>query len=165
LGVPLSGTLEKRGEFDEAIRVLQSTLEMDKDSKFARRGIANAYLLKGDYPKVIELGKEEFSNPRAVDFAWASMLATAYHKTGQTGKATDMRNLLKKMAETDPKSLYFLAYHDAEMGRTKEALAALWKCIELREERVVTTKEEPRFAAIKDDPRFQEILKRINLTD
>ncbi|HYJ87475.1 MAG TPA: tetratricopeptide repeat protein [Pyrinomonadaceae bacterium] len=165
LGVPLSGTLEKRGEFDEAIRVLQSTLEMDKDSKFARRGIANAYLLKGDYPKVIELGNQEFSNPRAVDFAWASMLATAYHKTGQTGKATEMRNLLKKLAEKDPKSLYFLAYHDAEMGRTDEALAALWKCIELREERVVTTKEEPRFAAIKDDPRFQEILKRINLTD
>ena len=44
----------------------------------------------------------------------------------------------------------------AEIGRTDEALAALWKCIELREERVVTTKEEPRFAAIKDDPRFQD---------
>ena len=165
LGVPLSGILEKRGEFDEAIRVLQSTLEMDKDSKFARRGIANAYLLKGDYAKVIELGNQEFSNPRAVDFAWASMLATAYHKTGQAGKATEMRSLLNRLAEKDPKSLYFLAYHDAEMGRTDEALAALWKCIELREERVVTTKEEPRFAAIKDDPRFQEILKRINLTD
>ena len=165
LGVPLSGILEKRGEFDEAVRVLQSTLEMDKDSKFARRGIANAYLLKGDYARVIDLGNQEFSNPRAVDFAWASMLATAYHKTGQTGKATEMRNLLKKMAENDPKSLYFLAYHDAEMGRTDEALAALWKCIELREERVVTTKEEPRFAAIKDDPRFQAILKKINLTD
>ena len=165
LGVPLSGVLEKRGEFDEAIRVLQSTLEMDKDSKFARRGIANAYLLKGDYAKVIELGDEEFSNPKETDFAWASMLATAYHKTGQPGKATEMRNRLKKMAENDPKSLYFLAYHDAEMGRTEEAVAALWKCIKLREERVVTTKEEPRFAAIKDDPRFQEILKKINLTD
>ncbi len=152
LGVPLSGILEKRGEFDEAVRVLQSTLEMDKDSKFARRGIANAYLLKGDYAKVIELGNQEFPNTRAVDFAWASMLATAYHKTGQTGKATELRNLLKKMAENDPKSLYFLAYHDAEMGRTDEALAALWKCIELREERVVTTKEEPRFSSYQRRP-------------
>ena len=113
LGVPLSGILEKRGEFDEAIRVLQSTLEMDKDSKFARRGIANAYLLKGDYAKVIELGNEEFPNPKETDFAWASMLATAYHKTGQLGKATEMRNRLKKLAEKDPKSLYFLAFHDS----------------------------------------------------
>jgi DNA-binding winged helix-turn-helix (wHTH) protein/TolB-like protein len=165
LGVPLSGILERRGEFDEAIRVLQSTLEMDKDSRFARRGIANAYLLKRDYGKVIELGNQEFPNPKETDFAWASMLATAYHKTGHLVKATAMRNRLKKLAEKDPKSLYFLALHDSELGRTDEAVAALWKCIELREERVVTTKDEPRFSAIKDDPRFHAILQKINLAD
>ncbi len=165
LSVPLSGILEKRGEFDEALRVLQSTLDMDKDSRFARRGIANAYLLKGEYTKVIELGEEEFPNPRETDFAWTSMLATAYYKSGQFAKATEMRNRLKKLAERDPKSLYFLAYHDSEIGRTDEAIAALWKCIELREERIVTTKDDPRFAAIKDDPRFQAILQKVNLAD
>ncbi len=163
LAVPLSGILENRGEFDEALRVLQSTLDMDKDSKFARRGIANAYLLKGDYAKVIELGDEEFQNPRETDFAWASMLATAYYKTGLLGKSTELRNHLKKLAEDDPKSLYFLALHDSELGRTEEALTALQKCIELREERVVTTKGEPRFAAIRGDPRFQELLQKLNL--
>lgn len=163
LGVPLSGLLERRGEFDEAIRVLRSTLDMDKDSRFARRGIANAYLLKGDYAQVIELGNQEFPNPKETDFAWASMLATAYHKTGQLAKATEMRNRLKKLAEKDPKSLFFLALHDTEIGRTDEAVAALRKCIELREERVVTTRDEPRFSALKDDPRFREILQKLNL--
>lgn len=165
LGVPLSGILEKRGEFDEALRVLQSTLDMDKDSRFARRGIANAYLLKGEYTKVLELGDEEFPNLRETDFAWASMLATAYFKTGKLDKATEMRQRLKKLAEKDPKSLYFLAYHDSEIGRIDEAIAALWKCIDLREERIVTTKDDPRFAAIKDDPRFQAILQKVNLAD
>ncbi len=163
LGVPLSGILEKRGEFDAAVRVLQSTLEMDKDSRFARRGLANAYLLKGDYAKVIELGNEEFPNRKETDFAWTSMLATAYYKTGQVANGTEMRNRLKKLAERDPKSLFFLALHDSELGRTDEAFAALWKCIELHEERVVTTKDEPRFSAIKDDPRFQAILQKLNL--
>ncbi len=163
LGVPLSGILEKRGEFDEAIRVLQSTLVMDKDSRFARRGIANAYLLKGDYAKVIELGNVEFPNTKETDFAWTSMLATAYFKTGQIRRGTEMRNRLKKLAEKDPKSLFFLALHDSELGRTDEAIAALLRCIELREERVVTTKDEPRFSAIKDDPRFQAILQQLNL--
>jgi DNA-binding winged helix-turn-helix (wHTH) protein/TolB-like protein/Flp pilus assembly protein TadD len=163
LAVPLSGLLERRGEFDEAVRVLQSLLDMDKDSKFARRGIANAILLKGDYAKVIELGNQEFPNPKEIDFAWASMLATAYYKTGQSNKATELRNRLKKLAETDPKSLFFLALHDSELGRTDEALAALQKCVELREERVVTTRDEPRFAAIKDDPRFREILQKLKL--
>jgi len=163
LGVPLSGILERRGEFDEAIRVLRSTLDMDKDSRFARRGIANAYLLKGDYAQVIELGNREFPNPKEADFAWASMLASAFHKSGQLAKATEMRNRLKKLAEKDPKSLFFLALHDTEIGRTDEAVAALRKCIDLREERVVTIKDEPRFSALKDDPRFREILQELNL--
>lgn len=165
LGVPLSGILEKRREFDEALRVLESTLEMDKDSIFARRGIANAYLLKGDYARVIELGTQLFPNLKESDFAWTSMLATAYYKLGQMDNATAMRDRLKKMAERDPKSLYFLAYHDSEIGRKDEALAALQKCIELREERVVTTKDDPRFSGLKDDPRFQGILRKLNLAN
>ena len=76
-----------------------------------------------------------------------------------------MRDRLKRMAETDPKSLFFLALHDSEIGRKDEAIAALQKCIDLREERVVTTKDEPRFAGIKDDHRFQEILRKLNLAD
>ena len=165
LGLPLSGILEKQGRFDEALKVLQATLEMDKDSNFARRGIGNDYLLKGDYAKVIELGNKLFPNSKEIDFAWASMLATAYHKTGQINKATEMRNRLKKMAETDPKSLYFLAQHDSELGRTDEAVAALQKCLELREERMIWTKAEPRFANLKNDSRFQEILRKMNLAD
>ncbi len=165
LGVPLSGILEKQGKFDESIKVLQSTLEMDKDSKFARRGIGNDYLLKGDYAKVIELGNELFPNQAETDFAWASMLATAYHKIGQTQKATAMRNHLKKLAENDPKPLYFLALSNSETGRTDEAVAALQKCLELREERMIWTKDEPRFANLKDDSRFQEILRKMNLAN
>lgn len=163
LGVPLYGILEKQGEYDEALKVLQATLEMDKDSQFALRGTGKLYLLKGDYAKVIELGNELFPNQKETDFAWASMLATAYHKTGQIDKATEMRNRLKKMAEKDPKSLYFLALHDSELGRTDEAVAALQKCLELREDRMVWTKDEPRFSAIKDDPRFQGILQKLSL--
>ncbi|HWN09008.1 MAG TPA: winged helix-turn-helix domain-containing protein [Pyrinomonadaceae bacterium] len=165
LAVPLSGILDRRGAFDESIRVLESTLEMDKDSRFARRGIATSYLLKGEYTRVIELSKVEFPGPSDADFAWTSMLATAYHRTGQSDKARVMRDRLRRMAETDPKSLFFLALHDSEIGRKDEAIAALQKCVDLREERVVTTKDEPRFAGVKDDPRFQEILRKLNLED
>gem|GEM_PF-245886 len=165
LGVPLAGILERRGELDLAVRVLESTLEMDKDSSFARRGIGNAYLLKGDYAKVVELGTAAFPNPNETDFAWTSMLATAYYRLGQLAQATAMRNRLSRLAEKDPKSLFFLAFHDSEVGRKDEALAALTKCIEMREERVVTTKDEPRFAGLKDDPRFLAILLKLNLAN
>jgi len=44
-----------------------------------------------------------------------------------------------------------------------QPIAALQKCLELREDRMVWTKDEPRFAGIKDDPRFQSILRKMNL--
>ncbi len=163
LGIPLYSILEKQRKFDEGLKVLAATLEMDEDSQFARRGTAKLYLLKGDYNKVIELGNELFPGLIETDFAWASMLATAFYQTGQTEKATEMLIRLKRLAEKDPKSLYFLAMNYSELGRTDEALAALRKCLELREERMLWTKDEPRFDAIKNDPRFRQILRRLDL--
>lgn len=75
------------------------------------------------------------------------------------------RNHLRKLAETDPKSLYFLALSDSETGRGDEAIAALQRCLELREERMAWTKGEPRFANLTGDARFQEILRKMNLLD
>jgi cytochrome c-type biogenesis protein CcmH/NrfG len=92
------------------------------------------------------------------------MLATAYHKTGQEHVAAEMRQRLVKLARTDTKALYFLAMHYSELDRRNEAIAALEKCFELREDRMVWTKDEPRFAAIKDDPRFNQILKKLKLS-
>lgn len=163
LGVPLYGILEKQGRFDEALEILRTTLEMDKDSQFGRRGTAKLYLLKGDYAKVIELMAEQYADPKKIDFAWASMSATAYHKTGQIDKATQMADRLRKMAEKDPKSLYFLALHYSEIGRAAEAIEALRECLKLREERMIWTKDEPRFANINSDPGFAEILQRLHL--
>ncbi|HEX6185005.1 MAG TPA: tetratricopeptide repeat protein [Pyrinomonadaceae bacterium] len=163
LGVPLYAILEKRGEFDEAVKVLRASLEMDGDSQFARRGLGKLHLLKGEYAEVIRMAGELFPNPDEPDFAWASMLATAYRRTGRADKAALMQRRLKTMAERDPKSLYFLAMHYAETGRAGEALAALQRCLELREDRMAWTKDEPRFDALKTDPRFRALLRKMNL--
>ena len=165
LAIPLFAILEKRGEFDEALKVVQASLEMDKDSRMAKRGVGKANLLKGEYAKVIELGNRHFPNSKEADFAWASMLATAYRKIGPQGKAAQMQNHLRQLAATDSKSLYFLAMHYSETGRAEEAVAALQQCFELREERMVWTKDEPRFAALRDDPRLQAILQRMNIAN
>ncbi len=93
------------------------------------------------------------------------MLATAYHKIGPQEKAAQMQSHLRELAATDSKALYFLAIHYSETGRAEEAVAALQKCFELREERMVWTKDEPRFAALKDDPRLRTILQRMNIAN
>lgn len=89
------------------------------------------------------------------------MLATAYYKVGQNDKASEMRDYLKRLAAKDSKALYFLVMHYSELGHTDEAIAALEKCLELREDRMVWTRDEPRFAGIKSDPRFQAILRKM----
>lgn len=162
--VPLFAVLEKRGDFDEALKVLHTSLEMDSELPIAWRAVGKIYLIKEEYAKVIELANERFPNLKAVDLFWASMLATAYQKTGQEARASEMRALLLKLAEEDSKALYFLAMHDSEMGRWNEAITALERCLKLREDRMVWTKDEPRFASMKDHPRFREILKKLNLT-
>jgi hypothetical protein len=45
------------------------------------------------------------------------------------------------------------------------AVAALQKCFGLLEERMVWTKDEPRFAALKDDPCLRAILQRMNIAN
>jgi hypothetical protein len=39
----------------------------------------------------------------------------------------------------------------------------LEKCFEMREERMMWIKVEPRFANLKDNSRFHEILRKMNL--
>ena len=163
LAIPLFAILEKQGRYDEALKALETSLQMDKDASVAQRAVGKIHLLKGDYAKVIELAHERFSDSRDIDLFWASMLATAYYKTGQPDKAREMQDYLKKLAAKDSKALYFLVMNYSELGRTDEAIAALQKCLELREDRMVWTKDEPRFAGIKNDQRFQAILRKMNL--
>jgi DNA-binding winged helix-turn-helix (wHTH) protein/TolB-like protein/Tfp pilus assembly protein PilF len=163
LGVPLFGILEKHGQYDEAMRVLRASLEMDGDAWFVRRGIATLHLLKGEDAEVIRMAGESLPNPEEPDFAWTSLLATAHLRTGQAEKAAALQRRLKTMAERDPKSLYFLALHYAETGRGEEALAALERCLLLREERMFWSKDEPRLDAVKDHPRFRALLRKMNL--
>jgi DNA-binding winged helix-turn-helix (wHTH) protein/TolB-like protein/Tfp pilus assembly protein PilF len=164
LAVPLFAILEKQGRYDEALKALETSLQMDKDASVAQRAVGKIHLLKGEYTRVVELAHEHFPNSKEIDLFWASMLATAYYKIGQKDKAAEMQEYLKQLAAKDSKALYFLVMHYSELGRTDEAIAALQKCLELREDRMVWTKDEPRFAGIKNDPRFQAILRKMNLS-
>ena len=59
----------------------------------------------------------------------------------------------------------FLAMHYSELGRTDEAFAALQKCSDLKEERMIWMKDEWRLVALRNDPRFREILQKMNLAN
>ena len=70
---------------------------------------------------------------------------------------------LEKQSQQNTKALYSLAVNYAELNRNDDAIAALQKCLDLREERMIWVNVEPRFALLHSDPRFYEIVKNVGL--
>jgi cytochrome c-type biogenesis protein CcmH/NrfG len=125
--------------------------------------MASIHLLRGEYGKTVELGRQQYPNLTETNFAWASYLATAFQKIGEEQKAREQLNHLTDLANSDTKALFFLAMNYSEMGRKDEALTILEKCLEMREERMNWIKDEPRLLNIKDEARFQAMLQKMNL--
>jgi Flp pilus assembly protein TadD len=65
------------------------------------------------------------------------------------GVATFLFHLGQRLAQTDTKALYALAENYAELRRIDEALAALEKCIQVREERMMWLKVRAAFCPAK----------------
>ncbi len=157
--------LEARGEFDIALQQAQEYLIENKASNNAARAYATFLYHKQDFAQVIEIGEASLAkSPNKVPFAWLSLLAASYQKIGQPEKADAALNHLQTLGQTDSKALYSLTMNYAEMQHLDEAFEALEKCYEMREERLVWVKIEPRFANLRNDPRFQELLRKMNLS-
>lgn len=155
--------LEVRGEYAEAAALAREFADFDKQRPLARRGLATFLYHLGDYASVIEICEEDLPKNAGQKYIWLSLAAAAYRQTGQTAKHDEKLKRLETMSETDTQALYSLAENYAELGRIDEAIAALEKCFETREERMAWIKTEPRFARLRSDPRFQEILRKMNL--
>lgn len=155
--------LEGRGEYAEALAQAEENVKFNKEYRRGMRGVATFLFHLSEYPRVIEISEQELTAKNSQEFVWLSLLITAHHRSGQTGKRDERLRQLEEVARTDSKALYALAENYAELGRTDDALAALEKCIEVREERMMWLKVEPRLANLKGNARFDEILRRMNL--
>jgi len=120
---------------------------------------------QGEYSQTIEICEQELPKKNSQKFVWLSLLTTAYHRSGQAEKQDEKLKQLEELSQTDTKALFSLAENYTELGRSDEAVAVLEKCFELREERMMWLKVEPRFANPQCNARFQEILQKMNLAN
>ena len=93
-----------------------------------------------------------------------SLLSAAYYQTGETEKSLALLKELETQSLTDTKSLYSLAVNYAELGRIDEAITALQKCFDEREERMIWLNVEPRFANLRSDARFDQLVRSMGLS-
>src|ERR1044072_8869200 len=155
--------LEGRGEYAAALAQAQENVKFNKEYRRGMRGVATFLFHLGEYSRGVEISGQELTAKNSQEFAWLSLLVTSHHRSGQNAKRDERLRQLEELAQTDTKALYALAENYAELGRTDDALAALEKCIEVREERMMWLKVEPRLAHLKGNARFDEILRRMNL--
>jgi tetratricopeptide (TPR) repeat protein len=158
-------TLEGRGEYKEALAQADENMNFNKEYRRGMRGVATFSFHLGQYERVIEISEKELTAKNSQEFAWLSLLVTSHHRTGQTEKRDERLKQLEILAKTDTKALFALAENYGELGRFDEALAALEKCIEVREERMMWVKVEPRLGPLRGNARFDEMLRRMNLAN
>lgn len=155
--------LEAMGQYDEALKESEDFLRENKASSPAARAVATFLYHKQSFSEVITISENTLAkDPTKITFAWLSLLAGAYHKTGEFEKSEQALRQLETLSINDSKALYSLAMNYAETGRHDEAIATLEKCFEEHEERLVWIRNEPRFASLRDKPQFQNILKKMN---
>lgn len=156
--------LEGRGQYAEALALAEDNVKFNKEYRRGMRGVATFLFHLGEYQRVIEISEQELPAKNSQEFVWLSLLVTSHHRSGQPVKRDEVLKQLEELAQSDTKALFALAENYAELGRSDEAVAALEKSIEVREERMMWLKVEPRFAQLKDNVRFHELLRRMNLS-
>ena len=154
---------EGQGNLEKGFRIAEEFYKTNRESPVAKRGYVTFLYHKGEHQKVIELIEPLLQVKDKQNYIWYSLLAGAYQKSGNQEKSNEMYKMLEENSQTDTKALYSLAMNYAETDRKNEAFAALQKCFETREERMVWVKIEPRFANLRNDARFQELLNKMRL--
>lgn len=157
--------LEARREYEIGQNLAAVFLNENKDNTFAGRADATFRYHRGDLNSVIERGEASLAKGKdRNEFAWLSLLAAAYAKTGRPEKANEALKRLEDLAKSDTKARYSLAMNYAELGRVNEALDALQSCFDAHEERMIWLNVEPRFDKLRSEPRYQMLVKAMKLS-
>lgn len=155
--------LEGCGKWDEGLRTAEKLTRADHDNLLFQRALATFLFHKDQFERVIEVATEGMAKEERQKFVWLSLLSSAYAKTGQDAAARAALTALEELAKSDTKALYSLAQVYAESGRTDEAVAALRKCEDQKEERIAWMNVEPRFRSLRTNSGFHALVKSISL--
>jgi TolB-like protein/Tfp pilus assembly protein PilF len=152
------------GRFDDAVRQLEQSLELDSNFSLAYVMLAYSYLGKGLPDRAL------MHSEKARALAGTRPLMVAFHANtlalaGRRHEALKALDDLYRLAKPRDPSPYLVAFVYAGLGDKDLAFKWLDKAFEARSAELVVlnVKSNPSFVRIRSDPRFTALLARLNL--
>ncbi|MCA1628163.1 MAG: protein kinase [Acidobacteria bacterium] len=142
--------------YDEAIEAFKKGFELDDRIGIMHRRLGEAYAAKGMFQEAISAYQESL---RLGSVTTEPFLGIAYAKIGERGKAEEISQKLR----TDISPIYPAMLH-AALGKRDEAFAELEKAYAERDGNLLYIAVEPSFDPLRADPRFQDLLRRVGLS-
>ena len=147
-------------KYDQSIAQLKKTIDLDSTFSSAHRSLARVYLVTQNYAGHVEAHARHFEligEPKT-----AAVMRKSFAEGGWQG-------YLRAMTGPDrPQRFFFpfyVATYMAELGENDRAFAELDKTYEERFYYVAWMKRDPCLDRLRSDPKFNEMLKRMNLSD
>lgn len=151
------------GQPDAALEQARKTHDLDPNFGIGRLVLGFAYNAKGMYDETIKLSDASLQT----DPNNQHMLLIRGYAYAKSGRRQEAEQVLGRFREIE-KSQYvvhgFPAAILGAVGDKDKAFAELNKAVEQRDSWIKWIKSDVMFDPLRNDPRFNEILKRLNLT-
>jgi Flp pilus assembly protein TadD len=148
------------GDFDAAVKQLETTLELDLTFPRAHWWLGQALALKGEMDEAIQHISRAIelsdSNPQ-----YLATLAWVYGLLGEQVKADQVVHELAQEAASRYVSHYDMAVAYIGAGDTDRSMTALEASVKSNDSWLCWISVDPRFASVKIDPRFIAVLESL----
>ncbi len=149
-------------QYDTAVQQLQKTLEMDPKFVPAQHALEAAYAQSGMYKEAVAERQKVLTLSGNPDLAAA--IGEDYSTSGYSGVLRSWLEGLQEISKRGYVSAYNMSEIYARLEQKQEALAALERAYTERDSNLTNMKVEPVFDGIRSDARFQELLRRLAMS-
>ncbi len=161
----LAGRLLAGGRYDEALRQVQQTLELDDHFAPAHQTLGWVYLYSGKQNEAIREFQKALELSGAADTDIQLDLGFAYAVSGRREEARRILVKLERMHQQGIVPSASVAILYGALGESNEAFAWLEKAYEERDPQLIYLKAGRRFEPLRKDPRFGQFVRRVGLPD
>jgi serine/threonine protein kinase/tetratricopeptide (TPR) repeat protein len=148
------------GRYENAIALMEKTIEQDPDFARAYNQLGGIYEQMGKNEEAIEAFQKAREKSGSATYSLTA-LAHAYALSGRRAESEKMLQELGEIAKKKYVSVYSLAAVHVALGNYDRAFEYLDQAVKGRDRALIWIKVAPRFNPVRSDPRFRAILRTV----